>query len=283
MRTTVLITIAVAAGLAFAQAPRGPQLSAEGLSERLEDRIAEVERALAEMKRVRGELEAGGEPQRAVRDLLAIQRGLAESGPLGDAVRRRGGDGRRGFLGDRGRDADRRPGDRPEPPETEVTDEAVLEFAREHLPEVRLWLEKLRAVDAPLTRRMSRRIMDRIGEILRTEPRDETLGALMLRELKAELDIMRTVRGARGTGFTNEVRATLRAALGAKFDAHVALRRYEIVRAAERLERLEAEIREHEAGREVFLDERVEDMGGRIRDGRIFDDRGERGAGRGSP
>jgi hypothetical protein len=55
-------------------------------------------------------------------------------------------------------------------------------------------------------------------------------------------------------------RVRLRAALGAQFDAHIALRRHEVIATARRVAELEADIERRESGRDAFLDEKLEEL-----------------------
>lgn len=109
---------------------------------------------------------------------------------------------------------------------------------------------------------MVSRIRSRVASLVRTEAEDETLAELQVAELKAEIGVMRSVRDLRNAepDRADAARTQLRAALGDQFDAHLALRRYEVVRTADKIDALELEIRERESNKSAFLDEKLAEI-----------------------
>ncbi|MEM7755229.1 MAG: hypothetical protein AAF297_06295 [Planctomycetota bacterium] len=258
-----LIVLLSAASLAEAQTRRGPSFTAEGLSERLDDRIVDFEKALNEMRRIRASLDNDATPEDAARELVAVHRELLAEGPLGDMVARRSE--RRGGsrLDNDG------PGRRQGPPAVEPDIDAINAFAVEHLPDVAEWLTRLGESDGPFAGRMAGRVRGRVAELVRVEAEDPALAVLQAGELRAEIGVMRATREMLGTEDSDAARAAVRAALGRQFDAHLELRRYEILRTAERIKTLELEIAERESARESFLDTKLEQIESRVASGRL--------------
>ena len=261
-RIAAVIVVAAGTSVATAQATRGPEVPPERIVERLDERIVDMERALERMREIRAEVDNGLDARSAVRDLLEVQRALLEDSALREFMERRAERGRPGSAPFGERPGGRRGG----PPTVDGASPEVLEYARENLPEVAAWVEELSDVDSPLARRMASRVRARVADLIATEEDDARLAGLKLEEFRAEIGVMRAARALTidGGEAEEEGRETLRAALGRQFDANLAMRRYEVVRTAERVEDLEAEIARREAKKDSFLDDKVEEMAERF-------------------
>ncbi len=270
-RWTLLVALCGLATPALAMQPggpsgppdRGPEWTPERLTARLDDRIADMEKALERMRTIRADLAESGDIRVALDDLGEAFRELVASGPLGEALQARrdtGFDRGRWNRGDRdGRDR-RADG----PPSVEVTDEEVRAFIEARLPELGERLSRVQSMSEPGGERLFRRLRGRIAELVALEREDPDLATLKLAEMKSGMRVVEAAAAYRraetsGTG-VDAAREELRAAMAEQFDAHLALRAHEVTRTRARIAELEAELAEQAERKDAFLDEKVDTL-----------------------
>lgn len=221
-----------------------------------------------------------------------IHNGEAPADALGPGamrmLMRRGGGGESWFAGtDR---PDRlgidRPGfDRPGPgpggaggPDAPTLDE-VRAFIVEHLPELAKRLEEAEKSDPRRAERMVRRMMPRLGEMIRMEDRDPVFVELRVEEMRVGLRIIERMRALRGlveTGADNEkitaMKNEIRDLLARQYDLRDKLDAHRLEKMKADLEAGKARLEKRRAERDKLLDEHMQRVLDRMK-------RGDRGPG----
>jgi hypothetical protein len=153
------------------------------------------------------------------------------------------------------------PGDRDEPNDGSEPDAGTLrDIMREHFPELAAQLEAIAQGNPEASDRLFLRMAPRIREIALDMRHDPTLGQLRVNEVRAGMrvgDATRLVRAARGSDdpqAAEDAARLLRDAIGAQFDARVALRQHEVERLVGRIGELNDEILNEIANRETMID-----------------------------
>lgn len=245
----------LAGGISFAQpqpekSPERPRRAAiEPVSDpamlraRLERSIERNEQMLARHREALERLNAGDSPADVLRSMRWRPDGEDAGGPAPGLGGKPDGDGPR--PGGEGR------GLAPERVTPEVR-ERLRAMLRERLPSVDEQLRMVAAESPEMAERLFDRLVPQLGEIARDMDRDQRLGDLRLGELRAGLGVVDATRlYFDAPEDKRELAGTrLREAIGARFDARIAMRQYEVELLARRIGELSDQIREEMATRD---------------------------------
>lgn len=144
-------------------------------------------------------------------------------------------------------------GPRPNRPERVTPEERarLRRLLKERLPSVHEQLDRVEQDHPAIGERLFDRLVPQLRDIARDMERDPRLGELRLDEMRAGLAIVDASRDYwnHDEGERSEPGDRLKEAIGARFDARVALRQYEVERMVARIGELNDQIIESTAGR----------------------------------
>jgi hypothetical protein len=114
------------------------------------------------------------------------------------------------------------------------------------------------------------RLRGKLDDLRSLRQRDPDLFALKVAEMQGAYGVMEAGRRFRESFKTNaasedvrRARADLKEAIGIHFDQQLAVQQHEVKRLSERLERLQAQVKERQEGRERAIERQVDDLANR--------------------
>lgn len=222
----------------------------EVLRSRIETAIERGEAMLARQRAALERLDAGESPAEVMRTLRSRPfQGM--DGPRRDRAQPRRSDA----AGEGGPDAQSGTD-----PQSGPSVEEMRAVVREYFPRLHEQLEMIRASNPEAGQRLFMRMSPRIREIALDMRHDPELGRLRVTEVSAGLgvgDATRAYREAQRAGDPDAIASateSLRAAIGAQFDARMALRQHEVERLVGRIGELNEEILGEIAGRDAAIE-----------------------------
>lgn len=232
-----------------------PPADREAMKALLTRRLEEQRRRQEMFERALNALEQGADPAKVRSELEA------------------GGGGRRGLGAPSDRRADRiADGDDPIPPRdlgplTPEEREETLSFLEEIAPRMGARIRQFLAERPEMATRILGRLRAKLADLRSLREHDPELFQLKVAEMQgayAVMEVARRLREASGPGAPPEevrrARAELKEAIGLHFDHQVAVQQHEVRRLTERLERLQAQIKDRRQGRERAIERQVEDV-----------------------
>ncbi len=264
-----------ASGASRAQ-DRPPLFDREVLMERLRRRLDEVQRERSMVEGALARLEKGDSPREVMRDLRPGMpggmgpRGLRPGVGPGEGPMRPEGRGM-------GRDHDgppHRPGEGAHgrgPESARMDPGAMIDALRERAPRLAEALERARQQGPEEFERMMSRWAPRLREAMVLRERDPEMFRLRVEELQASFGVFEAVRAARVAGQGPEAeraRERVREAVGAQFEARLAVQAREVESLTKRLDELKSRVEKQRTDRASAIDRVTERLlGGEGLDG----------------
>lgn len=233
----------------------------ESTKRRLKAAIERGERMLAKQREALERLEAGETPGEVMRSVRAIDydRQPRDGGREDPAAKGQEAPNRRRPQGENSNPPSRTP--QAQTPSNEpATEEEIRKLLKDHLPQMHEQLEKIALVDTNASDRLFERLSPRLANVAVEMRRDQRLGLLRIEELRAGLSVFDASMAFRKLGPNSggdereSAETSLREAIGARFDAGMALRQYEVEHLVERIGQLNQEILTEIGSRETEIE-----------------------------
>lgn len=246
----------------------------EAIKNRLRASIERGERMVTRQREALERLEAGDSPAEVMRTLRVRawdRRDRNGGGEAGERRRDEKDDGRRPPEGE---GHEMRLGmsqpDGFEPERVEpISPEELRAFLAEHFPKVQEQLDKLGSMSPEAGERLFDKLAPKLNEVASDMRRDQRLGMLRVDEMRTSLEVFDATQAyamARGDDAKlAEAEEGLRQAIGARFDARVALRMYEVERLVARIGALNEEIQAEMGSRDDEVERGFREITRRLR------------------